>query len=71
MVSLDDFFLSLQPSLDRAIGRLRLGPAPPREGRHGYRQQPMAVGMPTSMPAFQMALMLQLYPHFIRYQDVA
>ena len=55
MVSLDDFFLSLQLSFDRAIGRLRLGPAPPREGRHGYRPQPMAVGTPTSTPAFQMA----------------
>src|SRR2546422_3731535 len=55
VVSLDDFFLSLQPSFDRAIRRLRLGPARPREGRHGYRPQPMAVGTPTSTPAFQMA----------------
>src|SRR5712692_5387371 len=95
VVSLDDFFLSLQRSLDRAIRRLRLGPAPPREGRrflivqidglsrsvleqalaegrmpffrhlldrHGYRLQPMAVGMPTSTPAFQMALMYGVQP---------
>ena len=94
-MSLDDFFLSLQRSLDRAIRRLRLGPAPRREGRrflivqidglshsvleqalaerrmpflrhlldrHGYRLQPMAVGMPTSTPAFQMALMYGVQP---------
>src|SRR3989442_12421 len=95
VVSLDDFFLSLQRGVDRAIRRLRLGPAPRREGRrflivqidglsrsvleqalaegrmpflrhlldrHGYRVQPMTVGMPTSTPAFQMALMYGVRP---------
>src|SRR3989442_6912223 len=95
VVSLDDFFLSLQRGVDRAIRRLRLGPAPPREGRrflivqidglsrsvldqalaegrmpffrhllhpHGYRLQPMALGMPTSTPAFPMSLVYDVQP---------
>jgi hypothetical protein len=31
-------------------------------GRHGYRMEPMAVGLPTSTPAFQMAMMYGVRP---------
>lgn len=94
-MSLDDFFLFLQRALDRLIRRVRVGPAPRRDGRRllivqidglsrsvleealaqgrmpflrrllargRYRLQPMAVGMPTSTPAFQMAVMYGVRP---------
>jgi hypothetical protein len=31
-------------------------------GRHGYRMEPMAVGLPTSTPTFQMAMMYGVRP---------
>jgi hypothetical protein len=93
-MSLDDLVLALQHLVDRAIRRLRLGPAPTagrrrllvvqidglsrqvleqalaqgrmpfvaRLLRRGHRLVPMAVGLPTSTPAFQMAVMYGVRP---------
>jgi len=94
-MSLDDLALALQRLLDRAIRRLRLGPAPLPGGRrfvivqidglsravleqglaegrmpftrhllarHGFRLEPMTVGLPTSTPAFQLSAMYGVRP---------
>ncbi len=92
---MDELPLALQRWVDRAVRRLRRGPAPaPTDrrflivqidglsravlehvlasgrmpflrrllSRHGYRLEPMAVGLPTSTPAFQMAAMYGVRP---------
>jgi hypothetical protein len=94
-MSLDEVVLGLQRLVDRAIRRVRLGPAPARGrrrllivqidglsrsvleqalatgtmpflarllGRHRYRLLPMSVGLPTSTPTFQMAVMYGVRP---------
>jgi hypothetical protein len=94
-MSLDEVVLALQRAVDRAIRRVRLGPAPARgrrrflivqiDGlsrsvleqalatgrmpflarllrRQHYRLLPMNVGLPTSTPTFQMAVMYGVRP---------
>ena len=47
--------------LDRALATGRM-PFLKRMLRHGYRLEPMTVGLPTSTPAFQMAAMYGVRP---------
>jgi hypothetical protein len=48
--------------LDRALLRGRMPFLRRLMARHGHRRRPMSVGMPTSTPAFQMALMYGVRP---------
>jgi hypothetical protein len=94
-MSLDDFVLSCQHAIDRAIRRFRRGARPAVTQRRflvvqidglsramlehglatgrmpfvqrllqrgGYRMEPMSVGLPTSTPAFQMAIFYGVRP---------
>jgi len=48
--------------LDRALAEGRMPFLRGLLARHGYRRQPMAVGLPTSTPAFQMAALYGVRP---------
>jgi Type I phosphodiesterase / nucleotide pyrophosphatase len=53
--------------LDQALAEGRMPFLRGLLGRHGYGRQPMAVGLPTSTPAFQMAVMYGVRPDIPGY----